>query len=316
MKALKGAQYKIPRLLLVDDDTDVVNVLCRGLEIRGFQVDGYTSPQNALDALEPNVYDLAILDIRMPGMNGFLLHRKLREIDPALTTCFLSAFEMHQDEFGKVFPSIAHSIKAIIKKPISINQLVREIAPILKLSSTIRAVPGEHILIIYDTSTELVEQALEFLRSGLENNEDVMFITDALPVESIRSKIKEEWKNFKPADLELGGRLTLYTFREWYMPEGKLDSKQAISKLTDKVNQSVARGKRGLRTVGDMNSFFTMGMPIEAINYENMLVKKLDLPVIGICAYLRDKVHQLDEDTIDHLRSQHGRVVGEESEVT
>jgi two-component system, NtrC family, nitrogen regulation response regulator GlnG len=61
------------RILLVDDEPDVVEVFGRGLKLKGIQVDVYTSPQEALESFKPNTYDLAILDIRMPDMTGFQL---------------------------------------------------------------------------------------------------------------------------------------------------------------------------------------------------------------------------------------------------
>ena len=67
-------------------------------------------------------------------MNGFILYRKLKEQDPNLGACFLSAFEIHKDEFKKVFPSMADSVKKIIKKPVTISNLIKEITPILKTS--------------------------------------------------------------------------------------------------------------------------------------------------------------------------------------
>ena len=63
------------RMLLVDDDPDVVEVLRRELKVKGLQVDAYTSPEEALQSFKPGVYDLAILDIRMPAMTGFQLYR-------------------------------------------------------------------------------------------------------------------------------------------------------------------------------------------------------------------------------------------------
>jgi DNA-binding response OmpR family regulator len=61
------------RVLLVDDDADIVHVFKRGLEIKGFEVEAYDSSKEVLDAFKPDVYDLAILDIRMPGLSGFQL---------------------------------------------------------------------------------------------------------------------------------------------------------------------------------------------------------------------------------------------------
>ena len=63
----------------------------------------------------------------MPGLNGFALYRQMKKIDPSLTTCYLSAFEMHPEEFKTMFPSMADNVKTIIKKPVTINNLIKEI---------------------------------------------------------------------------------------------------------------------------------------------------------------------------------------------
>jgi hypothetical protein len=81
-----------------------------------------------------------------------------------------------------------NDVKTIIKKPISLNELLKQITPSLKISALARAVPGEHILVVFETHTELVEQALECLKIGLlEKEEDVMLVTDAIPVDRIRN---------------------------------------------------------------------------------------------------------------------------------
>jgi len=59
---------------------DIVEVFRRGLEQKGLQVDAYSSPQEALRSFKPNMYDLAILDIRMPVMSGFELYREMKKV--------------------------------------------------------------------------------------------------------------------------------------------------------------------------------------------------------------------------------------------
>jgi DNA-binding response OmpR family regulator len=181
------------RLLIVDDDSDILHVLKRGLEINGFQVDAFSSSQKALGSFKPSMYDLAILDIRMPGLSGFQLYREIKKIDPAITACFLSPFEIHPSEFEKVFPSLK-DVKTIIKKPVSIYLLLREITPLLRTSAIARAARGEHFLVVFDTSQELIEQSLQFLKIGLlDKEEDVLLVTDGLSKDKIREKIAKEW---------------------------------------------------------------------------------------------------------------------------
>jgi two-component system, OmpR family, response regulator ChvI len=127
------------RILLVDDDADIVKVFKRGLELKGFQVDAYHSPLEALQSFKPDRYDLAILDIRMPDMTGFQLYREIKKRDPAIVACFLSAFEIHEDEFKKVFPSMGAGVKAIMKKPVSINELLKQTISILERAAAARA---------------------------------------------------------------------------------------------------------------------------------------------------------------------------------
>ena len=121
-------------ILLVDDDPDIVKVFKRGLKAKSLLIDAYTSPREALQSFKPNAYDLAILDIRMPEMTGFQLYREIRNRDPTTTVCFLSAFEIKPDEFKSLFPSM-EGLKTIIKKPVSINELLKQITPFLKMSA-------------------------------------------------------------------------------------------------------------------------------------------------------------------------------------
>ena len=77
---------------MVDDEPDITFTIKTMLENTGsFQVETFTDPASALSRFNTGVYDLALLDIRMPKMNGFQLCRKLRDIDNKLKVCFLTA---------------------------------------------------------------------------------------------------------------------------------------------------------------------------------------------------------------------------------
>jgi two-component system, OmpR family, response regulator ChvI len=119
------------RILLVDDEVDVISVFKMILEMNGYEVDAYTDPTSALDDFKPNFYGLLLLDIRMPTINGFELYRKMRKIDDKVSVCFITAFEDYREEFKESFPML-DEFKYFIRKPKAIEDLVNHVATILK----------------------------------------------------------------------------------------------------------------------------------------------------------------------------------------
>ncbi len=110
------------RILLVDDEPDITSSLKIGLERKGFQVDAFNDPRRALAEFKPNQYGMVFLDIRMPHMNGFELYRELRAKDQKVPIAFLTAFDVYQNEFKKMFPDM--KVDRLLKKPIGIGELV------------------------------------------------------------------------------------------------------------------------------------------------------------------------------------------------
>jgi DNA-binding response OmpR family regulator len=113
------------RISVVDDEQDITTVLKRGLEHHGFAVDVFNDPQAALASFKPGHYDLMIIDIRMPKLNGFDLYRELKKKDGSVKVCFLTAFEIYYEEFRKMFPTI--DVRAFIRKPVGISSLVNQV---------------------------------------------------------------------------------------------------------------------------------------------------------------------------------------------
>jgi two-component system, OmpR family, response regulator ChvI len=118
------------RILLVDDESDVISVFKMILEMNGYEVDAYTSPITALENCKPDLYGLLLLDIRMPTMNGFELYRKMRNIDDDVRVCFITAFEDYREEFRETFPML-DEFKYFIRKPKAVEDLVNHVATIL-----------------------------------------------------------------------------------------------------------------------------------------------------------------------------------------
>jgi CheY-like chemotaxis protein len=83
------------RVMIVDDEPDVISILKIVLEDNGFQVDSFEEPILALKTYKTGLYDLLILDIKMPEMDGFELYDEIKKIDDKAKVCFLTASEMY-----------------------------------------------------------------------------------------------------------------------------------------------------------------------------------------------------------------------------
>lgn len=116
------------KILVVDDEPDNASIFTMGLEDEGFEVDTFTDSPLALYMVQAGKkYDLLILDIQMPDMNGFELYEEVKKIDNKVKVCFLTAFgEGYTEEFGRRFPSSSPDIN-FIRKPIRVNDLVKKV---------------------------------------------------------------------------------------------------------------------------------------------------------------------------------------------
>ena len=106
------------KILLVDDEPDVTYTIKNILEDNGFAVDTFNDPILALNNYQVNFYDLVILDIKMPNMDGFELYLKIREKDPKVKICFLTAIAIVNQEFRKTRLAFSKTIgeKCFIQK--------------------------------------------------------------------------------------------------------------------------------------------------------------------------------------------------------
>jgi DNA-binding response OmpR family regulator len=119
------------KILLVDDEPDIVYAVQKGLEMRGHSVDAFEDSEKALQAFVPDTYDFAILDVRMPKMNGFQLYREIEKRDAKVRVRFLTAFETYREEFKKAFPELDE--RRFIKKPVTISKIASELIDSLKV---------------------------------------------------------------------------------------------------------------------------------------------------------------------------------------
>lgn len=113
------------RLFVVDDEPDIAISLKIGLERHGFIVDIFTDPEDALHMFKPQTYDLLLIDINMPKLDGFKLFEKIQEKDSSANACFITAFETYFEVFRELFPDM--DVGCYIRKPISPDDLARQV---------------------------------------------------------------------------------------------------------------------------------------------------------------------------------------------
>jgi DNA-binding NtrC family response regulator len=114
-------------ILIVDDDIDILTVTGRSLEHAGFKIHAFVDPLTALHHVRNDCKYCQVLvsDIRMPGLTGFQLVRKVKDLRPEMKVIMMTMFEVNKPEFEAVFPSTP--IDAIIRKPFTPSQLVEKI---------------------------------------------------------------------------------------------------------------------------------------------------------------------------------------------
>jgi CheY-like chemotaxis protein len=152
---------KKKRILVIDDELDILLVLQLVLEQAGFKVSSFDNALTALSNFEIGLYDLAILDVKMPQMNGFQLYEKIIEVDRSVKVCFITAAAIEEayyydgqftekkerkeseEENGRQISEQRQSQKqqqqyfrefnkaTFLKKPISNGDLIRQVNTIL-----------------------------------------------------------------------------------------------------------------------------------------------------------------------------------------
>jgi DNA-binding response OmpR family regulator len=120
----------IKRIMLVDDEPDINSALRVVLKRAGFDVVTFDDPVAALENFKARSYDLCILDIKMPKMDGLDVYQKIKDLDGDVKVCFLTASELYFERFreGK-YPILDKDL--FVRKPIANAELLKKINSIL-----------------------------------------------------------------------------------------------------------------------------------------------------------------------------------------
>ena len=124
---------KVKKILLVDDEPDITFTIKNMLYNTGFEIHTFNDPITSLKLYRRNFYDLVILEIKIPNMDGFELYIKIKEKDPTVRICFLTAIATFDEEFRKSRPEIDRIIaeECFIQKPITTEDLIKKLIDIM-----------------------------------------------------------------------------------------------------------------------------------------------------------------------------------------
>jgi CheY-like chemotaxis protein len=117
------------KVLFVDNEPDITTMLKMALEYAGFSVDVFNDPVLALKNFRPKLYDLVVLDVMMPKMDGLELYNQLKNVDPSVNGCFLTASsETYSEELRKEKGRHCQLNKDLfLYMPLPISKIVEEI---------------------------------------------------------------------------------------------------------------------------------------------------------------------------------------------
>ena len=115
-------EYK-GRILLVEDEEDIAQSFSLAIQKDGFIVDTYNDPLTVLSNFKTDLYDLILLDIKLPNMDGFELYEKIRDMDKRVKVCFISGYQMNYLALREQ----GLEIDCFISKPVKIEDLLKRI---------------------------------------------------------------------------------------------------------------------------------------------------------------------------------------------
>ncbi|RJP73479.1 MAG: response regulator [Candidatus Zixiibacteriota bacterium] len=120
------------RVLVIDDEEELVTTLVERLAMRGLQADWCTSGPEALQRLEQRHYDAVVLDLKLPGISGLELQRRIQQAHPGVKTLLMTGQGGVEEELARLPGGAAPDIREVLYKPVNIQVLVDKIRTAVK----------------------------------------------------------------------------------------------------------------------------------------------------------------------------------------
>ena len=163
---------------------------------------------------------------------------------------------------------------------------------------------GDHIIGVYPNKEVELELAFEFLKDGLQRNETVMLVTDAMPKTEIVNKMSTRLK-VDVSKLCSENDIIIKTPEELYFPDGSFTVNKIRARLSNLIDYSNKNGESGLRMFEDTSSFFKHGFIKELIHYESTLGQRFSSGITAICGYLYEEIDTLTPKQFRTLENSH-----------
>jgi len=146
---------KNARLLVIDDDDVIRDTLAMSLELEGYRVDQAESGEDAISKSKSNFYNLAIVDWRLPDIEGTKLLGKLKETTPKMVKIMLTGYPSMQN----AVEAVNNRADAFLLKPVDFDVLLCKIEELLKLQEQSEEF-SENMMVSYiETKTKKILQA-------------------------------------------------------------------------------------------------------------------------------------------------------------
>jgi len=118
-------------IMVVDDEEDVLSIFSNLLTKNGYSVHAFSCSEIAFEHFRysPEAFSLVLADVRMPGMNGFQLARKVKELNPTVKVILATSFEINMEEFRKVLPNT--QVDGFLEKPVPLKKLSQVVKDVL-----------------------------------------------------------------------------------------------------------------------------------------------------------------------------------------
>src|SRR5918994_690325 len=166
---------------------------------------------------------------------------------------------------------------------------------------------GNHIIAVYPNADEKFNEAFAFLKEGLQRNEVIVLTSTEIPKTEICARMENDW-GVNVTELESRGDIIIRTTEELYFPDGVPNIQRTMALWSTLVENSISKGKRGIRVFGDMTAFFKNGFTKELFEYESCLEQRFNFPAIGICAYDSKDINTMTAEQISLLQQHHNPI--------